>query len=110
MARPKGSKNRDSSGKTMSIGEQLAKKTAERSALETELAGIQAILEENSAKQKAVRKSIKALDRQIAALQAKKAEIEAAEVVSAKQKEIQEAILSLIAEGKTLDEILEMLR
>ena len=110
MSRPKGSPNRKPHGKSISIEEQLAKKAAERSVLEAEQSGIQAILEENTAKWKAVRKSIKALDRQIASLQAKKSEIEAAAVVSAKQKEIQDAIQALVSEGKSLDEILNMLR
>lgn len=110
MSRPKGSKNRKTLVKNVNIEEQLSQKTAERSALEAEQAEIQAILAENNVRWKAVRKSIRALDRQIAALQAKQAEIEAAAVVSAKQKEIQETIQALVAEGKSLDDILNMLR
>ena len=110
MSRPKGSKNKKSLEKNAGIEEQLAQKTAERSALEAEQSGIQAILEENSARQKLLRRSIRTLDRQIAGLQARKAEIEAAAAVSAKQQEIQDTIQMLVAEGKSLDEILEMLR
>ena len=110
MPRPKGSKNRKTLVKNGSIEEQIAQKTAERAALEAEQTGVQAILAENTAKLKAVRKSIKALDRQIAALHAKKSEIEAAAAVSARQQEIQDAIQALVAEGKSLDDILDMLR
>ena len=110
MPRPKGSKNKKTLAKNVDLEEQIAEKTAEHAALEAELAGIQSILAENAARQKTVRKSIRALDRQIAALQARKEEIRAAAAVSAKQQEIQDTIRALVEGGKSLDDILDMLR
>jgi len=109
MSRPKGSKNKKTIIKNSNLGEQITQKETARASLEEEKARLLSVIAESNAKLKAVNKDIRALDKQITALQAKKAEFDAAAIVSEKQHEIQSKIQKLVAEGKSLDDILDML-
>ena len=95
--------------KNSNLSDQIAQKEAARASLEEEKTKLISMIAENNTKLKAINKEIKVLDRQIASLQAKKADLDAAAVVSEKQQEIQSKIQKLVANGKSLDEILDML-
>ena len=110
MPRPKGSKNKKTPAKSTDLEKQIAQKAEAKAALEEEQKGLAAVIADSNAKLKAVKKNIKTLDKQILALQTKKAEIEAAAEVAAKQEEIQARITALTAKGKSLDDILDMLK
>lgn len=110
MPRPKGSKNKKTAVDASGIENQIAQKIDAKAALEAEQKSIEAVIAENNAKLKSVKKDIRALDKQLASLQAKKAEAEAAALVAEKQQDIQAAIQNLVAEGKSLDDILSMLK
>ena len=109
MSRPKGSKNKKTIIKNSNLGEQITQKETAKASLEEEKARLLSVIAESNAKLRAVNKDIRALDKQITALQEKKAEFDAAAIVYEKQHEIQSKIQKLVAEGKSLDDILDML-
>lgn len=110
MPRPKGSKNRKAASKNTGFEAQISEKTEAKAVLEAEQDGLVAVITENNAKLKEVKKQIKALDRQILALEAKKAEADAAAAAELMQEEVQKRVAALVAEGKTLDDILDKLK
>lgn len=110
MPRPKGSKNRKAASKNIGFEAQIAEKTEAKAALEAEQDGLVAVITENNAKLKEVKKQIKALDRQILALEAKKAEADAAAAAELMQEEVQKRVAALVAEGKSLNDILDKLK
>ncbi len=110
MPRTKGSKNKKTIAKAVNFEAQIAEKTKAKTALEEQQTAILAIIAENNAKLKAVRKDIKALDKQILSIQAKKAKADAAAAASLMQEEVQKRVAELAAEGKTLEDILEKLK
>ncbi|MCD7845532.1 MAG: hypothetical protein LUG57_06720, partial [Oscillospiraceae bacterium] len=69
----------------------------------------QAELEKQKQLLKDKKKEAKAADKQIAALEEAKAEAAAIEAAVAQKAEIEKVVTTLISNGKTADEILEML-
>ena len=110
MPRPKGSKNKKTIAKAVNFEAQIAEKTEAKAALEEQQTAILAVIADNNAKLKAVRKDIKVLDKQILAIQAKKAEADAAAAASLMQEEVQKRVAELAADGLTLNEILDKLK
>lgn len=110
MPRPKGSKNKKTIAKNVDIAAQLEEKKAAKADLENEQTTILSVIASNQARLKDVKKDLKALDRDILKLEAKQAEAEAAVLAAAKKDELQAAIDGLIAEGTSIDDILDRLR
>ena len=110
MPRPKGSKNKKTVAKALNFEEQIAQKMEAKAILEAQEKDLLAIAAETNTKLKAVKKDIKALDKQILAIQAKKAQADAAAAASLMQEEVQKRVAELAAEGMTLDDILEKLK
>lgn len=110
MPRPKGSKNKKTTAKVVNFEAQIAEKSEAKAALEDQQASILAVIAENNAKLKAVRKEIKSLDKQILAIQAKKAQADAAAAAELMQEEVQKRVAELAAEGNTLEDILAKLK
>ena len=109
MARPKGSKNK----KTLSVvgvDAQIAEFAAQKKELETAQAAILETLAETNAKLKENRRNIKAIDRKILKLEAKKTEADAAAAAALMQEEVQKRVAALVAEGKSMDDILSKLK
>ena len=110
MPRPKGSKNKKTLAKNADIDAQISEKNGALAALEEEYTTVSQIIAENSAKLKALKKDMRVLSRQIASLEAKKAESAAAALAAEKKQEVQAKIDALVADGKSLDDILNMLK
>lgn len=110
MARPKGSKNKKTIAKSANIEAQMAEKAAAKEALDREAEAIAQMIAENTEKLKDIRKEQKALDRQIAKLEAQKAQAEALALAESKKQELQAKIDTLIADGKSIDDIIGMLK
>ncbi len=110
MPRPKGSKNKKTIARAKDLDAQIAEKTSALAALEKEYAAVSDIIAENSAKLKSLKKDMRVLTRQRAALETKKAESAAAVLALEKKQEVQAKIDELVAEGRTLDDILSMLK
>ena len=109
MPRPKGSKNK----KTITaagVDEQISELSAKKLDLETAQAAIIALIAESNAQLKANKKEIRSVEKKIVKLEAKKAEADAAAAASLMQEEIQKRVVELVAEGKTLADILEKLK
>ena len=110
MPRPKGSKNKKNTARAGDFDARIAEIQAALAALEEESSAAAAIIAEQNAKIRANKKSARALNREIASLEAKKAAISEAETAALKKQAVQEKINSLIAEGKSLDDIIDMLK
>ena len=110
MPRPKGSKNRKSTKPVADYSAQIEERKAAKADLENEQATILGVIKSNQDRLKDVRKDIRAVEKEIAKLEAKKAQADAAAAAELMQEEIQKRVAELAAEGKTLDDILEKLK
>ena len=110
MPRPKGSKNKKKAVNEVDLGAQIAEKKAELDALNDEYEEISTIVAENNAKLRDIKKNSAKVMKDIAKLEAKKAEEDAAAAVSAKKEELQATIDKLLADGKSIDDILDKLK
>lgn len=110
MGRPKGSKNKkkliiaDSA-----LGDLIAQRTEEKAALEAELAEIKSEMQELATRGRAIKANIKKLDKELAGLKERKEAADAATEAAAAREAIQRKVAELMAEGKRLEEIMEML-
>lgn len=113
MPRTKGSKNKS---KTVAVdyAAQIAEEQAAKDAAIAELANAETAVDELMAQladlKEAVKANIKIIDKAIAKLEAKKAKADAAAEAEAKKTEAQEMVGKLLAEGMSVDEILEKLK
>ncbi len=109
MARPKGSKNKATLAKQVSFEDQLVVERAEKEKLELVKAELTATIAESTERLKETNKQLRAADRRIAKLEAKKAEADLAAASAAKRVEIQNTITHLLDSGVAEDEILAKL-
>lgn len=109
MARPKGSKNKKKIAAGASVDELIAQRLEAKAALEAERDELTAVVAENTKNLRAVKYQIKKLDKEVAAYEAQKAAAEAAEAAAAAKEAVQAKIEELLASGKSLDEIMNLL-
>lgn len=116
MPRTKGSKNKAKIAAVDYIV-QIEEKQKEKDAALAELANAETAIQEledqlAEAKEtlKVKKADIKAIDKELAKLAAKKAKADAAAEAEAKKAEAQEMVGKLLAEGMSVDEILEKLK
>ena len=104
MPRTKGSKNKPKTV-TADFATQIAEKQSAKEALTAEIASItlKADLKEKKA-------SLKAIDKEIVKLEAKKAKADAKAAEEAKKTEAESVLKKLLAEGMSADEILAKLK
>ena len=109
MPRTKGSKNKP---KTVTAGfaTQIAEKQSAREALSGEIASITANMDSLKTDLKEKKVSLKAIDKEIVKLEAKKAKADAKTAEEAKKAEAESVLKKLLAEGMSADEILEKLK
>lgn len=109
MPRTKGSKNKPKTA-TADFATQIAERQSEREVLSAEIASITANIDSLKTDLKEKKASLKAIDKEIVKLEAKKekADVKAAE--EAKKAEAESVLKKLLAEGMSADEILEKLK
>ena len=110
MPRPKGSTNKKSKKAAVDFTAQIAERKAAKADLENEQATILSVIKSNQERLKDVKRDIRSVEKEIAKLEAKKAEADAAAAAALMQEEVQKRVAALVAEGKTREEILEMLK
>ena len=98
MPRTKGSKNKPKTA-TADFASQIAEKQSAREALSAEIASITANVD-----------SLKAIDKEIVKLEAKKEKADAKAAEEAKKEEAESVLKKLLAEGMSADEILAKLK
>ena len=109
MPRPKGSKNKKSIQTVSQVEEKIAAQLEAKKALETEQAEILAAIEGQKQLLKA-NKAIRAADKALVELGAKKTEAAAIADAAAQKVEIEKVVTKLVSSGRSADEILEMLK
>ena len=110
MARPKGSKNRATLEKLRAVDEEIADLNAQKKKLEAAQAKLIARQAEISAAIKENRKELTVVNRRLGKLEEKKAEADAVAADVLAREEVQKRITALLADGKTIDEILGMIQ
>ena len=110
MPRPKGSKNKKSAKAVIDFTAQIEDRKAAKADLENEQATILSVIKSNQERLKDVKRDIRSVEKEIAKLEAKKAEADAAAAAALMQEEVQKRVAALVADGKTREEILEMLK
>lgn len=113
MPRPKGSKNKIKRTNTNSAAEitsVLAEKAAEREQLNGDIAGLLEEINSLKTQLKKKRSELKTVEKVIAKLEAKKTAEEAKATQNARKAEIDSALQKLIADGMSIDEILDKLK
>lgn len=108
MPRPKGSKNKKSLA-AVGVESQISELNAQKLELETAQEAIIASLAEINAKLKENKKEIRSIEKKILKLEEKKAAADAAAAAELVQEEVQKRVAALVAEGKSLDDILSKL-
>ena len=109
MPRTKGSKNKPKMV-TADFATQIAEKQSERKALSTEIASITANIDSLKADLKEKKALLKAIDKEIVKLEAKKEKADAKAAEEAKKTEAESVLKKLLAEGMSADEILAKLK
>lgn len=109
MPRTKGSKNK---AKTVNVNfaTQIAEKQSAREALSVEIASITANIDSLKVDMKEKKVTLKAIDKEIARIEAKKIKAETKAAESAKKAEAEDVLKKLLASGVSADEILEKLK
>ena len=110
MPRPKGSKNKRSIKTAAQVEAQIAAKKELKAALESDQAAILAEIDKQKQLLKAKKKELRAAEKDLLALEEKKAEAEAIEAAAAQKMEIEKVVSKLVSSGKSADEILELLK
>ena len=111
MPRPKGSKNKKKllAADGVNIDELITQRNEAKGALEAERDEVAAVVAEQTAKLKALKADIKKLDKELVLLEEQKAAAEAAEAAKAAKEALQGKIDELLAQGKSLEDIMNML-
>lgn len=109
MPRTKGSKNR-SKKVTADYAAQIAEKQSAKEALSVEIASITANIDSLKADLKEKKVSLKAIDKEIVKLEARKEKADAKAAEEAKRAEAESVLKKLLAEGMSADEILAKLK
>ena len=110
VSRPKGSKNKKTLIAEAQLGDRIAEQKAARKKLEAEERKLSAALEDTKTQLRAKRKELRAVERLIVSLEARKEQADAAAVAAAQKQEIEKVVSSLMNSGKDADEILGMLK
>ena len=107
MARPKGSKNK----KTLAVdfSAALDEKLAKKAELEAEQQKITEDMAALKSKAKIIKKSLTSVEREIAKLEAKKAEADAIRAVQEQKDSLDAAVNGLVARGVSMDDIMAAL-
>ena len=108
MPRTKGSKNKPKMV-TADFATQIAEKQSAKEVLSAEIASIAANIDTLKVDLKEKKVSLKAIDRDIVKLEAKKAKADAKAAEEAKKTEAESVLKKLLAEGMSADEILAKL-
>ncbi len=109
MPRTKGSKNKPKMV-TADFATQIAEKQSAKEVLSAEIASIAANIDTLKVDLKEKKVSLKAIDRDIVKLEAKKAKADAKAAEEAKKTEAESVLKKLLAEGMSADEILAKLK
>ena len=111
MPRPKGSKNKPKTVKTIiDFAAQLSEKQAAKEAAAAEIASITANIDVLKADLKTKKAELKTIDKEIARIEAKKVKAETKAAEAAKKVEAEDVLKKLLASGMTADEILAKLK
>ena len=109
MPRTKGSKNKPKTV-TADFATQIAEKQSAKEVLSAEIASIAANIDTLKVDLKEKKVSLKAIDRDIVKLEAKKAKAETKAAEETKKAEAESVLKKLLAEGMSADEILAKLK
>ena len=109
MPRTKGSKNKPKTT-TADFVTQIAEKQSAKEALTAEIASITANIDTLKDDLKEKKASLKAIDKEIVKLEAKKAKADTKAAEEAKKAEAESVLKKLLAEGMSADEILAKLK
>ena len=109
MPRTKSSKNKPKTA-TADFASQIAEKQSAREALSAEITPITTNMESLKADLKEKKASLKAIDKEIVKLEAKKEKADAKAAEEAKKEEAESVLKKLLAEGMSADEIFEKLK
>ena len=109
MPRTKGSKNKPKTV-TADFATQIAEKQSAKEALTAEIASITVNIDTLKADLKEKKASLKAIDKEIVKLEAKKSKADAKAAEEAKKTEAESVLKKLLAEGMSADEILAKLK
>ena len=109
MPRTKGSKNKPKTV-TADFATQIAEKQSAREALSAEIASVIANIDSLKVDLKEKKASLKAIDKEIVKLEAKKAKADAKAAEEVKKAEAESVLKKLLAEGMSADEILAKLK
>ncbi len=109
MPRTKGSKNKPKTT-TADFATQIAEKQSAKEALTAEIASITANIDTLKDDLKEKKASLKAIDKEIVKLEAKKAKADTKAAEEAKKAEAESVLKKLLAEGMSADEILAKLK
>jgi Tfp pilus assembly protein FimV len=93
----------------MSIDELIVRRNEAKAALEAERDEVAAVVAEQTAKLKTIKADIKKLDKELAMLGEQKAAADAEAAAQAVKAALQGKIDELLAQGKSLEEIMDML-
>lgn len=111
MARPKGSKNKTFTRKTVvDYAAVIAEKAAAKEKIESEVAAMIANIDDLKAQLKMKKDELKAATKELTKAEAKKAAIEKKAAEEAKKGEAEDVLKKLLASGMTAEEILAKLQ
>ena len=111
MPRPKGSKNKPKTVKTtIDFAAQLSEKQSAKEVASAEIASITVNIDVLKADLKTKKAALKAIDKEIARIEAKKSKAETKAAESAKKAEAEDVLKKLLASGMTAEEILTKLQ
>lgn len=111
MARPKGSKNKTVTRKTVvDYAAVIAEKAAAKEKIESEVAAMIANIDDLKAQLKMKKDELKAATKELTKAEAKKAAIEKKAAEEAKKDEAEDVLKKLLASGMTAEEILAKLQ
>ena len=108
MPRPKGSKNKPKAAKT-DFAAAIEAKAAEKAQLEQNISETLDQINALKAQLKTNRATLKATEKAIAKLEAKKASADAKATLEAQKTELDSAVQKLLADGMSMDDILGIL-
>ena len=87
----------------------ITQKQEEKAALEAQRDEVAAVVAEHTANLKAIKAELKKADKELADLEAQKAAVEAAAAAAAAKEAVQSKIDELMAQGKSLEDIMNLL-
>lgn len=109
MPRPKGSKNKPKAVQSIPLDALIAEESERIAALEEEANAIEAEIAEQTAKLKGLKSDLKKAGKKLQALEEQKAQEAAMAAAAAAKEALQEKIDQLLADGLSLEDILNKL-